>query len=256
MTDQHGVGPGQSQAGGPPGGHDPYPPTGAPYPPSSTKTSGMAITAFVLSVLFFIPLLPLVGAILGIVATVRISRRRHELGGMGLAVAAIPTGFVIFIFTIGIYAAIAIPAFIKYTRKAKTVEATEGLDRLKVGARAYFQSERYDEGGKLLASRFPPGHTDWVPKTPCCKGATRRCIPADSEWSVEPWRSLRFSMSEPHYFQWRYRSAGEGRQAHFIVEARADLDCDGKYSSYKLGGQVDEGTNVVTRGPIITAEIE
>ena len=67
---------------------------------------------------------------------------------------------------------------------------------------------------------------------------------------------MQFAISDPHYFQWRYRSAGEGQQARFIVEARADLDCDGQYSSYKLAGQIDEGMNVVTQGPTVAAEVE
>ncbi|MCC6748246.1 MAG: pilin, partial [Deltaproteobacteria bacterium] len=45
---------------------------------------------------------------------------------------------------IGILAAVAIPAFIKYLRKSKTVEATEGLDKVKVGASQYFQADHYD----------------------------------------------------------------------------------------------------------------
>ena len=42
---------------------------------------------------------------------------------------------------IGILAAVAIPAFIKYIRKSKTVEATEGLDKINIGAKSYFQAD-------------------------------------------------------------------------------------------------------------------
>ena len=36
---------------------------------------------------------------------------------------------------IGILAAVAIPAFVKYLRKSKTVEVTEALDKVKIGAK-------------------------------------------------------------------------------------------------------------------------
>jgi Tfp pilus assembly major pilin PilA len=44
----------------------------------------------------------------------------------------------------GVSAAIAIPAFIKYLRKAKTVEAIQGLDQIKAGAKAFYQADHYD----------------------------------------------------------------------------------------------------------------
>lgn len=252
MHDPYGVEAGTPAQPGAPG----LPPAAAVQPPLPTKTSALAITAFVLSLLFFIPFLPLVGGILGIVATVRISRRRGQLGGMGLAIAAIPTGFVIFLFTIGIYAAIAIPAFVKYARKSKSVEVTEGLDKLRAGARAYYQSERYSEQGQALAPRFPPGVTDWVPRTPCCQGPGGRCAPTEDEWNVEPWRALRFGYADPHYFQWRYESSGEGRAAQFRITARADLDCDGSYSSYELRGAIGPDGEVATEGPITSEPLE
>jgi hypothetical protein len=65
------------------------PPESPPRPPVRPTTSPLAITAFVLSLLFFLPLLPFVGFVLGIIAlaTWRAPRR-----GRGLAIAAIPVG--------------------------------------------------------------------------------------------------------------------------------------------------------------------
>ena len=50
---------------------------------------GKSITAFVLSLLFFIPLVPLVGLILGIIAT---SKAKNPEDLKGLAIAAIVIG--------------------------------------------------------------------------------------------------------------------------------------------------------------------
>jgi hypothetical protein len=220
-----------------------------PQPSRPGGTSGLAITAFVLSLLFFIPLAPLVGALLGIVG---VARGRQDQTGRGLAIAAIPVGLVVFFFIqVGMIAAISIPAFIKYTRKAKTVEATEALDKLRAGARAYVQADHYSETGDLLPKRFPVAETGWVPAAGCCEGADPKCEVDPANWQAEPWKSLYFSVGEPHYFQYRFRSDGE----QMVVEARADLDCDGTYSSYQLVGKLEEH-EAVFEGPLIENEIE
>lgn len=221
-------------------------------PPAPRKTSGLAITAFVLSLLFFLPLLPLIGSILGIVATVRLSSRKH-LGGMGLAIAAIPVGVVVVFFLQGMLAAIAIPAFVKYIRKSKAIEATESLDKIRAGLRAYARADHFDQQGNLLPKAVPVGVTDWTPPHACCRWEGRRCVPKAADWQKKPWPQLHFGLSEPHYFQYRYASR-DGKR--FFVEARADLNCDGTYSSYRLEGEVDASGNVKAVGPIIEREME
>lgn len=223
-----------------------------PQPAQRRKTSGLAVTAFVLSLLFFIPLLPLIGSILGVVAVVRLTSRKN-LGGMGLAIAAIPVGLVVVLFLQGILAAIAIPTFVKYTRKAKTVEASEGIDKLRAGIRAYAFADHYDEGGNALPKGAPRGDTGWTPKTPCCRGGSRKCLPGAQGWQSKLWTKLQFAMVDPHYFQWRYQSP-DGRA--FVAQARGDLDCDGIFSNYQMSGTVD-ATGKVTFGSLrVQNEIE
>lgn len=213
------------------------------------KRSKLAIAAIVMACLFFIPLVPLVGAILGIVGSITL-KRRPDLGGRGMAVAAIPTGFVIF-FVVQSMAAVAVPAFIKYVRKSKTVEATLGLDRIRYSARAHALTDRYDARGNLLPRGFPVARTGWVPRDPCCNQGTR-CQPDPAQWRASPWRELHFQMDNPHYFQWRYESDGH----RFKAEARGDLDCDGVYSEYVLHGTLAPQGLVRVQGPIITNEFE
>jgi hypothetical protein len=222
-------------------------PGGAPV--GKQKMSALAVAAFILSLLFFLPFIPLIGAILGIVS---LARGRQDLGGKGLAIAAIPIGLVLVLFLQGMMAAIAIPAFIRYTRKAKAIEATEGLDKIAAGARSFATTDHYDQGGTGLPRGFPRGSTGWVPAIPCCQQPTHpKCMPAEGSWSVEPWRSLHFQMSDPHYFQWRYESDGRTMTA----EARGDLDCDGSYSSFKIAGSI-EGNEIRISPPIINDELE
>lgn len=227
----------------------------AAAPPQKTKTSSLAILAIVLAVLFFIPFMPLIGALLGLVSLARLKARPH-LGGRGAAIAAIIAGFVIFFFVQAMMGAIAIPAFVKYIRKSKTIEAMEGLDKLKAGAKAYYQSDHYDSNtGDLLPKRFPPGAAAWTPATTCCAQG-QRCQPDASAWNKAPWLDLHFALADPHYYQFRYKSSGTNTAAKATLEARADLDCDGVYSSYLLELDVDEEYGVQSRGPIITDELE
>lgn len=225
----------------------------APAPMPRPKTSGLAVTAFVISCAFFLPFVPLIGAILGIIATATLAGRKDR-GGMGLAIAAIPVGFVMAFFLQGMLAAIAIPAFVKYTRKAKSIEATEGLEKLRAGARSYAQAKHYHpDTGAVLPPGFPRADTGWVPATPCCQQASApRCTPDPQAWAGSPWRDLHFQMADGHHFQWRYSGGGPT----FEAEARADLDCDSTYSSFKLKGTIGQDGEIAIQGPLIEDELE
>ncbi len=69
------------------------------------KYAGLAIIAFVLSVLFFIPLLPLAGVVVGIFGLVRISKNA-ALKGKGLAIAAIVIGALFTLLQVAIVVAV------------------------------------------------------------------------------------------------------------------------------------------------------
>lgn len=69
-------------------------------PTSKPKTSGMAILSFILS---FIPLVSLVGIVLGIVSVATIRKKKQELTGQGMAIASIVIGGLNFITTCFIF---------------------------------------------------------------------------------------------------------------------------------------------------------
>jgi hypothetical protein len=119
----------------------------------------------------------------------------------------------------GVLAAVAIPAFIKYTRRAKLVEVHQNLARIA-------------SAGKFQEGKFP-ATTPWTPARPCCQGKTaRRCTPEAKDWEHPTWKALGFALSDPHYFQYRFVASGKS----FTAEARGDLDCDGKSSSFSIEG--------------------
>jgi hypothetical protein len=187
----------------------------APQPPSQTiaakkKGNGLAITALVLSSVFFLPIIPLFGLILGIIA---ISTGRSK----PMSIVAICLGAFFTLMT-GLYAAIAIPAFMKYIRRSKTVEATMNTRRLS------------DAVAQLSAQQWAQlADSDWTPAGSACGQPNGKLAADPAAWQREPWTTLGFGVTDARYYQYRVQRAADG----FIVEARGDLDCDGKFSNYR-----------------------
>lgn len=121
--------------------------------------------------------------------------------------------------TTAIAAAIAIPAFIKYARRAKTSEARVLLSQL------YRAAEAARAAGKRLASVGPT-----PPLGTCCRAGGARCAPRADLWDHPTWRALQFEVADPHYYHYQYVADGDG----FVVRALGDLDCDGTYSTFEI----------------------
>lgn len=160
---------------------------------------------------------------------------------------------------IGILAAVAIPAFIKYIRKSKTVEAVGGLDKLKVGAKSYFQSDHYDTSGNLIRKQFPAGAATFMPAATCCASSSApKCSPLASQWiGGTSWHALKFQLTENHYYRYSFHGGGATVPlAAFTAVATGDLDCDGTNATFTLAGSVDSEGGVLAKGPIVVNEIE
>ena len=172
--------------------------------------------------------------------------RKNKSGGFTLI------ELMIVVAIIGILAAVAIPAFIKYIRKSKTVEATEALDKIKGGARQYYVTDHWDSNGNLLSKGFPKGVTT-TPTTPTCD----KTLTPTSTWDTNGWAPLNFALTEPHYFSYSFKAgSGTGTAATYTARAFGDLDCDTTVSTFELRGSVDGEGSVKVQGPIITSEIE
>lgn len=143
---------------------------------------------------------------------------------------------------IGILAAVAIPAFMKYIRKSKTTEGVQGLKKIYEGARTYYMEESVKKGtGDTLAKQFPNGTAAWTPdQGTCCGNPGDKCQPDPQRFNGEPWNSLKFGGSEdPFYFSYSYEGTGEDTDSMFTAGASADLDCDAEYSLYEMYGSVN-----------------
>jgi hypothetical protein len=136
----------------------------------------------------------------------------------------------------GILAAVAIPAFMKNARKARTSEATTNVKKLYDGARAYFEEEGGRGGKSAGAKHFPVGHVGPTPPLGACchEGSAAKCTPDPKLWQHPIWQALRFSMDDPHYYSYAYVSDGKS----FSVDAYGDLNCNGVYSTFEMIGEV------------------
>src|SRR5262245_58085663 len=91
---------------------------------------------------------------------------------------------------IGVLAAVAIPAFMKYIRKSKTTGAVEHVKKIYEGARAYFMEESNSRGSTVpIPKQFPDqAATNTQPAlTACCGQPGSKCKPDPTLWTDASW---------------------------------------------------------------------
>ncbi len=152
---------------------------------------------------------------------------------------------------IGILAAVAIPAFMKYIKKSKTTEARQFVKKIYEGAREYYM----DRGGQRnsiqpLAPQFPQP-TSTAPAEDACCSTGDKCAPAASLWTDAVWVALKFSVDDPHYYWYTYRVAAGGT-TNYTAVANGNLDCDADYSTFEMYGEIN---SVYSDGPTGSASL-
>jgi type IV pilus assembly protein PilA len=167
----------------------------------------------------------------------------RKLGGKGFTLIEL----MIVVAIIGILAAVAIPAFMKYIRRSKTVEATMNLRKLFDSSVAYFSGEHADTSGNLQARQFPNTET-WTPAAvnACCAATGGKCSPSANAagWRTAGWTALNFSVDDPFYYSYQYLSGGTENTSTFSAQARGDLDCDGTTSLFARVGSINADNGV------------
>ena len=130
----------------------------------------------------------------------------------------------------------------RYMKKSKTTEAQQFVKKMYDGARAYYMDGHYG-GDSLSMAPLPPQFPGKsVGPTPplgsCCKGSSGKCTPDAAHWTDSTWVALMFSVDDPHYYSYEYKT--DDPTKGFTVSAYGDLDCDGEYSTFRLQGIINE----------------
>jgi len=169
--------------------------------------------------------------------------------------ANIGSGAALGVGAVGVLGAVAVPAFIKYMRRAKTTEAIDQLDKMYKGAAVYYTAPIVArDTGARIPCQFPatvkPTPAPEGRVHPCCgpKDADNddRCDADPNAWTADTWSALNFQVNDPHYFFYEFESNGKtGSAAAFTAKAYADLDCDGTFSTFERYGYGDETSSNV-----------
>ena len=154
---------------------------------------------------------------------------------------------------IGVLAAVAIPAFMKYIRKSKTTEAVENVKKIYEGARSYYMEESNSRGSVVpIAKQFPIDTA--LSTTPsnnsCCGSAGDKCSPNPTLWDSNGWNALKFSMDDPHYYFYYYTSTGTDTTAYFTARASGNLDCDSHFATFEMVGRATGDRSVTGQAGI------
>ncbi len=139
---------------------------------------------------------------------------------------------------ISILASLAIPAFHRYTKKAKSAEAIGHLNKIWAGAASYYAVDHTDPSGVVLEPQFPGPTAALESTTQCGCQSTSRCAAGATVYVTDPvWIGLSYSISDAHNFMPLYTAAGTGSAASFTADAISDMDCDGILGTWRrIGG--------------------
>jgi type IV pilus assembly protein PilA len=156
---------------------------------------------------------------------------------------------------IGILAAVAIPAFMKYIRRSKTAEATMNLRKIFDSSVSYFNEEHAARTGDILPRQFPVAVGSTPGTKACTNGSSQKIQPNAQVFSIATWQALNFSVDDPFYYQYTYESNGStGVSSKFTARANGDLDCDNTLSTFERIGTVDAANNVNGGAGLFQAE--
>jgi len=140
---------------------------------------------------------------------------------------------------VGVLSAVAIPAFIKYTRKSKSIEAVDILDQLYKGGADYYMTQRARPDGTVASCEMPAAAGP-VPGAGTCCGSLGgpdadgdgRCDLDAGEWEAA-FGALKVPYPGPHYYTYEIVPDRNSPNTSMVLRATGDLDCDGERSTFE-----------------------
>jgi hypothetical protein len=143
----------------------------------------------------------------------------------------------------GMLSAVAIPAFTRYTRRSKTVEAVHDVGTISLSVQTAVNMEQSNGRRRRLAP---------IPPTPAEPPGEAPYSPNVGRWQTPGWRAIDFALQTSHRYQYRVDVEGNC----YVVVAQGDLDGDGIRSTFSRSVCPGEDGDYV-RGPLrIENELE
>lgn len=112
-------------------------PVGSTDTNSPPKTSGMAVASLILGLTGFCGITAVIGMILGIVATVRISKSNGRLKGKGLAISGICVSALMFLVFLAVAAGLLLPALAKGKYQKQNSGCVSNVKQVCLAVRLY-----------------------------------------------------------------------------------------------------------------------
>ena len=130
-----------------------------------------------------------------------------------------------------ILAAVAIPAFLKYIKRAKVAEAQSNLLQIARAAELSLAEERIDKAGRRVPARLPAS-APLTPTVDACSQGQEAYESDAATWKHATWRALSFEITGKHHY--RYALETDPTKGTFTARAVGDLDCDGIQSIFEI----------------------
>jgi len=155
---------------------------------------------------------------------------------------------------VGVLAVLATYGVRKYIANAKTAEARNSLGQIgKDAVTAY-------EGERVSAAVMMGGDVTSILRSMCQTGSADQGVPSTvgniegkkyqskkEDWapiadvtSNLGWPCLKFEMTAPQYYQYKYAATGVDTGS-FVASAIGDLNGDQQYSTFSLQGAIESG---------------
>lgn len=157
-------------------------------------------------------------------------------GGKAVVIILVVVGALVLV--LGTLSVLAIFGVRKYIANAKNAEVRNSLGQMAKDAAVAYEREDLTRTGAIGEHRVCPSATFPVPRD-AASVSGKKYQSAPSEWTVDEARNagfacLRFELSQPQYYQYRY----EATPSSFVAGGRGDLNGDGKFSDYRITGEV------------------
>ncbi len=119
---------------------------------------------------------------------------------------------------IGVLAAVAIPAFLKYMRRTQAVEALTLIRKIYDGQVAYFYLDHVKQDGARLSAQFISAGPEPTTVPPGEKVL--------ANWADSAWESMKFAADSTVRYSYQAIATGTDTSSAFTAQARGDLDGD------------------------------